>query len=767
MTRTPAPVTSPASGRRRVLGAAGVGLAAFVVYLLTLYPGVGGGGDAVKFQYVGSVLGTAHSPGYPLYVVVSYVFSLIPFGSLAYRINLMSAVCGAAAAAILFLTLARLRCHLVVAAVAALGLAYDRLLWGRSTGAEVYALNAALISLMLWTAVRWAETKRDRDLYAMVAVFALSLGNHLTVVSLVPALAAFVLLTSPRSVNVRTVVISVAIVALGVAQYLFIMLRTYQQAPHLEASARTLGELVEVMRASRYADQFFAFGWSDLVHQRVPQFWRWFVLDLTPIGVALFGAGLLMALRGRVREVVLFGGSAAGVVLLTLNIGADIDGFLVAACVPAWGLVGLGLQAVRDLIGASARPALIGIATAAMAVFPLWQLTRNYAPNDHHRRTYEMRYLEALFGTLEPKAAIVYEAYAYDQLILYKLIGERAAGNRSIRMTGPDRAVVADLAREGYAIYAFSNSRRELEGRGAAFEPVILRDLAGPAGALIDMAPMPLFRMLRASECQDVGNAGWRDITPLAADGRLMVRIDNYRPFDAVVRFAAGGGAGLEPPHLMISQGPAAPVIVRADDGRWDVPADPRLGAAATRSQAELRVNDRGDSVVSWLAWRVPPAVLWANAAVDLNNPRRAVLCNWSRADFFAQAATHSISTDEEGDAFFGQGWMAFELMNEGGHMRRTTGPDAEVLVPIDRPRRIRVRIQARALGTVEAHPVRLVVNGHTLPVQVIAHVWTGFEWDVPPEVWRTGLNRVVFESGDPAFPVGIAVSQLSFSRVD
>ena len=323
------------------------------------------------------------------------------------------------------------------------------LLWGRSTGAEVYALNAALISLMLWAAVRWAETKRDRDLYAMVAVFALSLGNHLTVVSLVPALAAFVILTRPRSVNVKTLAVSVAIVALGVAQYLFIMLRTYQQAPHLEASARTLGELVDVMRASRYADQFFAFGWSDLIHQRVPQFWRWFVLDLTPVGVALFGAGLLTALRGRFREVVLLGGSAAGVVLLTLNIGADIDGFLVAACVPAWGLVGLGLQGVRDLIRARARPALVGIATIAMAVLPVWQLARNYAPNDHHRRTYEMRYLEALFATLEPKAAIVYEAYAYDQLILYKLIGERAAGDRSIRMTGPDRAAVAELAARG------------------------------------------------------------------------------------------------------------------------------------------------------------------------------------------------------------------------------------------------------------------------------------------------------------------------------
>ena len=126
---------------------------------------------------------------------------------------------------------------------------------------------------------------------------------------------------------------------------------------------------------------------------------------------------------------------------------------------------------MRDVTVASARPAIIGTATAIMAAFPVWQLTRNFAPNDHHRRTYEMRYLDALFASFEPRAAIVYEAYAYDQLILYKLIGERAAGERSIRMVAPDRAAVAQLAGEGTAIYAFEMSRRALEGRGAAFEP--------------------------------------------------------------------------------------------------------------------------------------------------------------------------------------------------------------------------------------------------------------------------------------------------------
>jgi len=40
-----------------------VALVAFGVYLKTLFPGLGGGGDSAKFQYVGSVLGTPHPPG--------------------------------------------------------------------------------------------------------------------------------------------------------------------------------------------------------------------------------------------------------------------------------------------------------------------------------------------------------------------------------------------------------------------------------------------------------------------------------------------------------------------------------------------------------------------------------------------------------------------------------------------------------------------------------------------------------------------------------
>jgi hypothetical protein len=55
--------------------AALLGATALAVYVRTLYPGLTLHGDTPKFQYLGSVLGTAHPPGYPLYVLVSYCFS--------------------------------------------------------------------------------------------------------------------------------------------------------------------------------------------------------------------------------------------------------------------------------------------------------------------------------------------------------------------------------------------------------------------------------------------------------------------------------------------------------------------------------------------------------------------------------------------------------------------------------------------------------------------------------------------------------------------
>ncbi len=62
----------------------------FVVYLKTLCPTVyvGDSGELIAAVYT---LGIAHPPGYPLYCLLGKLFTFLPFGSIAFRVNLMSA----------------------------------------------------------------------------------------------------------------------------------------------------------------------------------------------------------------------------------------------------------------------------------------------------------------------------------------------------------------------------------------------------------------------------------------------------------------------------------------------------------------------------------------------------------------------------------------------------------------------------------------------------------------------------------------------------
>lgn len=198
--------------RASLLSGALAALGALLVYWLTLYPGLVGPGDTAKFQYLGRVLGTAHNPGYPLFVVVSWAFSYVPIGDLAFRMNLFAAVSSAATAVVMVRLLERCHVSLLVAVATALTMAYGRMFWGLSIRAEVYAFAALLQVTLLFFLVRWHETQRRRDLYFAAATIALALGHHLTVVMLLPAIGVYLLMVDRREVTRPRTFITMAVI---------------------------------------------------------------------------------------------------------------------------------------------------------------------------------------------------------------------------------------------------------------------------------------------------------------------------------------------------------------------------------------------------------------------------------------------------------------------------------------------------------------------------------------------------------------------------
>ena len=76
---------------------------ALVVYNATLTPSLSyKSPDGNELATIPYILGLAHSTGYPLYTWLGKLFTYLPIGDVAHRMNLMSAVLGAAGVAILY-----------------------------------------------------------------------------------------------------------------------------------------------------------------------------------------------------------------------------------------------------------------------------------------------------------------------------------------------------------------------------------------------------------------------------------------------------------------------------------------------------------------------------------------------------------------------------------------------------------------------------------------------------------------------------------------
>jgi hypothetical protein len=167
-------------------------LVTWVVYVLTLAPSVPGG-DGGELVAVAATLGVAHPPGYPLFTLLGKLFTFLPLGSVAWRVNLLAATCGALAAAFLFAAVARWTRAAWAGLLAAGIFAFSPHAWRYAVSAEVFALNDLLVAALLWLAARHAERPRAGGVAAFAAVAGLALSNHHTSVLVVAPLGGWML----------------------------------------------------------------------------------------------------------------------------------------------------------------------------------------------------------------------------------------------------------------------------------------------------------------------------------------------------------------------------------------------------------------------------------------------------------------------------------------------------------------------------------------------------------------------------------------------
>ncbi len=405
------------------------GAAALLLYLRTLAPGVLFG-DPAEFQTAAWIAGLAHPTGYPLFLLAGWLWMrLLPLGEPAWRLNLFSAVLGAATVGVTYLVAWRLiavaipplpiGARRLAAAAAALLLAAVPGFWSQAIIAEVYTLHTLLTALALWAALGSASTRRGMQLAWLVG---LGMAHHRTTILWLPGLAAWAWLSAApqdrRWPSTRRLLSLGAGLVLPPLLYLYIPLRA-AATPYLQVSLGADDSLALYDHSARGFVQFVlgrAFAGELLPPlQALAQAPAAFAL----IARNLSGAGLALAAIGLARLAwTRAGGPLALTTLIALsqlafNLSYGIGDiyvlyapiYLIAALWAGVGLAALGGGAARRL---SRAPRLGVLALPALGMLlPVWMIFAHLPAVDRSHDRRAAQFWEQILAEPLPERAIL------------------------------------------------------------------------------------------------------------------------------------------------------------------------------------------------------------------------------------------------------------------------------------------------------------------------------------------------------------------------
>jgi hypothetical protein len=414
-----------------------VGLIAFVAAYLALLPGVDFW-DTGELQTVGPVMGTAHPTGYPTYVVLGWIASVLlqGLGEPAWRMNVFAAICLAVAAGVTT-DLARVLTRswpLGVAAGVGLGLAQS--VWYLGTHAEAHILHVAFVAVLLRLLVAWEDGRRDRTLIAAAVVFGLSVGNHSLTLLLVPAVALFVLAVEPGIWRRPTLIVAclAAVTITTAAIFLELPLRAGPfRAPLVYGTPQTWDGFWYIVLAQQFQDAFRS-PFVDLAasgRELLQRAWAGF----GPLAIVLPLAFIATAVR-RPRYALLTGVAFVTTVVFAITyVNADINRYYTGPTLIGWTwlaiLGAVAVDAIRRAIDPlgfeiertgwtapdpasparrrrpGTRTAIALVIAAVLLVPTVVLLPRTYASVDHSADHRAQRWLDKTLARLEPDAVVL------------------------------------------------------------------------------------------------------------------------------------------------------------------------------------------------------------------------------------------------------------------------------------------------------------------------------------------------------------------------
>jgi hypothetical protein len=429
--------------------------------------------DTGEMQTVPYILGIAHPPGFPLYVLLGWVWShALPFGEVATRLTLLSAVCGAGAAYLAYRAARELEAPPAAALLAGGLFALAPLVVQHVTRAGVEPLLALCVGLAVWAGLRFGRTGSPRALAVAALACGLALAAHTLAIWFLPGI---VVLLARRGVARRDLLAAAGAFLVGPLLYLYMPLRSAvvsrlgldpTVALGFDPGAQAFWDYDHPASWAGFARhvsgaQFGASGalGAPLVLAAYPSYLgRWWEILAQPAGalggtLALLGLAMLVARRPRTGLALALIGFLAIPFSLRYGVLQDaakyylvaVWGGAVAAAVGASALVELGRDALarRGLayaLGAGVVFAVAQVAAADPATY-----------GQRHQADGAAVVRGVVAGT--PPGAIVIAAWTYSTPLAYAEYVEHSLGGRQVVNDEASPAQVAAWLKSGRPVY--------------------------------------------------------------------------------------------------------------------------------------------------------------------------------------------------------------------------------------------------------------------------------------------------------------------------
>jgi len=441
------------------LAAALVGAVAFGIYLRTLLPSTGFW-DTGEAQTVPYTLSIFHPTGFPVYAMLGWLWSQLPVGEVAWRMNLLSAVCVALAAGVVTLIAGHLiaehdaRLRAIAAAIAGAAFTFASEPWQNATRADIHALNVLFVALVVWLLLCWRAAERagargsGRWLVGAAAAFGLGMGAHPLVGLTAFGIAAW-LIAAHRGLwrRWRLVLACAAVIALGFATYGYIVVRANidPEPPLFYGRPDTWERFRYLVFAEQFRNLFADLGTP------LTDFWtKWrdaervLAAQLSLPGWLLVAVGAAVLAVRQASAFVFLGLVAVADVLYAMNFrDGDIDRYYLPTLVAAMPLLGVAAAAIGATVARAvaevgrrlvatvpARRRLAGSAGGIVLVLvgtiPAAALVTNYGAVDQSQNREADRWVTSLYERLPPNAVVV-SWWSYSTPLWYHrwVLGER------------------------------------------------------------------------------------------------------------------------------------------------------------------------------------------------------------------------------------------------------------------------------------------------------------------------------------------------------